>query len=52
MKTLRTLALVAVLFAVSACTGTRGTVGGQKVCTNNYLLGVLSFSEVVSPCSK
>ena len=29
-----------------------GTIGGQKVCTNDYLLGVLSLSEIVSPCSK
>lgn len=50
MKKLVTIALA--LFALSACTGTRGTIGGQKVCTNDYLLGVLSFSEMVSPCSK
>ena len=48
---MKKLAILAVLFALSACTGTRGTIGGQKVC-NDYLLGVLSLSEIVSPCSK
>lgn len=37
---------------VAACNGTRGTIGGQKVCTNDYLLGVISISELVDPCSK
>ena len=49
---MKKLAILAVLFALSACTGTRGTIGGQKVCTNDSLLGVLSLSEIVSPCSK
>ena len=49
---MKKLAILAVLFALSACTRTRGTIGGQKVCTNDYLLGVLSLSEIVSPCSK
>ena len=49
---MKKLAILAVLFALSACTGTRGTIGGPKVCTNDYLLGVLSLSEIVSPCSK
>lgn len=49
---MKKLAILAVLLAVSACTGTRGTIGSQKVCTNDYLLGVLSLSEIVSPCSK
>ena len=49
---MKKLAILAVLFALSACTGTRGTIGVQKVCTNDYLLGVLSLSEIVSPCSK
>ena len=52
MKTMKILAFVAVLFAVSACTGNRGTIGGQRVCTNNYFLGVLSFAEIVDPCGK
>ena len=37
---------------MAACMGTRGTVGGKKVCTNSYLLGVLSISDLVSPCGK
>lgn len=49
---MKKLAVLAVLFALSACTGARGTIGGQKVCTNDYLLGVLSLSEIVSPCGK
>lgn len=49
---MKKLAVLVVLMALSACTGTRGTIGGQKVCTNDYLLGVLSLSEIVSPCSK
>ena len=52
MKAMRALAVVAILFAVSACAGTRGTIGNQEVCTNDYLLGVISISEMVSPCSK
>lgn len=49
---MKKLVLVAVLLALSACTGTRGTIGGQKVCTNDYLLGVLSITEMVAPCGK
>jgi len=49
---MKKLAIVAVLFALAACTGTRGTIGNQKVCTNDYLLGVISLSEIVSPCGK
>lgn len=37
---MKKLALVVVLLALSACTGTRGTIGSQRVCTNDYLLGV------------
>lgn len=44
--------IAALMLTLSACTGTRGTIGGQKVCTNDYLLGVLSISEIVAPCSK
>lgn len=46
------LTIVALGLMVSACTGSRGTIGGQKVCTNDYLLGVLSISELIAPCSK
>lgn len=45
------LLMMACVF-MAACMGTRGTVGGKKVCTNSYLLGVLSISELVSPCGK
>ncbi len=44
--------IAALMLTLSACTGTRGTIGGQKVCTNDYLLGVLSISEIVAPCGK
>lgn len=47
---MKKLALIAMLFALSACSGSRGKIGGQKVCTNDYLLGVISISELVSPC--
>ncbi|MBO4294070.1 MAG: hypothetical protein J5896_01330 [Alphaproteobacteria bacterium] len=52
MRKLVILAVCLSVFALSACTGARGTIGGQKVCTNDYLLGVLSISELVSPCNK
>lgn len=44
--------IAALMLTLAACTGTRGTIGGQKVCTNDYLLGVLSISEIVAPCGK
>ncbi len=50
MKKFAILAIV--LLALSSCTGTRGTIGEDKVCTNHYLLGVISFSELFSPCGK
>ncbi len=46
------LVAVVLLMAVSACTGTRGKIGNQRVCTNDYLLGVISISELFSPCGK
>ena len=49
---MKIFAVLAVLFALTACTGDRGTIGGQRVCTNNYLFGVLSLSEIVDPCGK
>ncbi|MBO5038352.1 MAG: DUF4223 family protein [Alphaproteobacteria bacterium] len=49
---MKKLAVVVVLLALSACTGARGHIGNQKVCTNDYLLGVLSLSEIVAPCGK
>jgi len=44
--------LAAACAFIAACSGTRGKIGNQKVCTNDYLLGVLSISEMVSPCGK
>ncbi len=51
-KTMMILTLSAVLLAVSACSGQRGRIGGEKVCTNDYLLGVISIAEMVDPCGK
>jgi len=50
MKKLFVVAILAL--ALSGCMGERGRIGGQKVCTNQYLLGVLSISEIVDPCGK
>lgn len=52
MKTMKTFVVLAVLFAVSACAGMRGTIGNQEVCMNDYLLGVISITELISPCSE
>ncbi len=49
---MKTFALLTVVLALAACGGTRGTIGSQKVCTNDYFLGVLSISEMVAPCGK
>lgn len=50
MKKVALLLVACALMA--ACSGTRGKIGNQKVCTNDYLLGVISISELVSPCGK
>ncbi len=51
MKKIALFAAVAgIMLSLSACMGTRGTVGGQRVCENDYLFGVLSISELFSPC--
>lgn len=44
--------IAALMLTLSACTGDRGVIGGQKVCTNNYLFGVISISQLFSPCAK
>ena len=49
---MRILALLALTLALTACMGTRGKVGGQRVCENDYFLGVISISELFSPCGK
>lgn len=51
MKKLLVLAAVAGMLVLSACTGVRGYDGNQKVCRNNYFLGI-SIIEQISPCSK
>lgn len=49
---MKKFAMIVVLLAVCGCTGARGTIGSQKVCTNDYLFGVLSLTEIFSPCGK
>lgn len=51
-KLLMIAALVFAVSTLSGCMGERGRIGGQKVCTNEYLFGVLSVAEVFSPCGK
>ena len=51
-KLLMVVALVLAVSTLSGCMGERGRIGGQKVCTNQYLFGVLSLAEIVSPCGK
>lgn len=50
---MKKLALLSIAFAsmlaLSACMGTRGYHGGQKVCENQTFLGI-SIIEVFSPC--
>lgn len=52
MKIVKMSAALVALIVLSGCAGTRGMIGNQKVCTNDYLLGVVSISEMVSPCEK
>ncbi len=52
MKTLKTAILLGALLAVSACSSMRGTIGNEEVCMNEHFLGVVSISEMVSPCNK
>ncbi len=49
---MKKLAITAALLALTACSGVRGNIDGKKVCTNDYLLGVISISQLVSPCAK
>lgn len=49
---MRILALLTLTLALTACMGTRGRVGGQKVCENEYFLGVISLAEIIDPCGK
>jgi hypothetical protein len=49
---MKKLTILAILFALSSCSGSRGTIGNQKVCTNDYFLGVISISELIDPCGR
>ena len=49
---MKKIAIVLCVTALSACTGSRGMIGKQKVCTNDYLPDVISISEMISPCNK
>ncbi|MDR1694010.1 MAG: hypothetical protein LBR70_02300 [Lactobacillaceae bacterium] len=46
---MKKLAILAVLFALAACTGSRGYIGSQKTCENHSFLGI-SIIEIVAPC--
>lgn len=50
MKFAKMTAVLVAVVALSGCAGTRGMIGNEKVCTNDYLLGVISITEMVSPC--
>ena len=52
MKIVKMSAALVALLVLGGCTGTRGMIGNQKVCTNDYLLGVVSIAEMVKPCDK
>jgi len=51
MKKLLVVALLVSALSLTACMGTRGYHGSQKVCENQYLLGI-SLIEVLSPCNR
>ena len=48
---MKKLAILAVLFAITACTGSRGFVGNQKTCENMNVFGI-SLNEIIAPCQK
>lgn len=48
---MKKLAILAVLFTLTACTGMRGYNGNQKVCENHNFLGI-SLNELIAPCEK
>ena len=50
MKIAKFAAVIALLGMLTGCAGTRGMIGNEKVCTNDYLLGVVSITEMISPC--
>ncbi len=47
---MKVVAVSLMMLALAACTGSRGKIGNQKYCTNDYLLGIISLSEIISPC--
>jgi len=49
MKALKLLVVAGALLSLSACMGSRGYHGSQRVCENQSFLGI-SIIEVVSPC--
>ena len=50
MRSFATFALFLFSLTLGACSGVRGSIGNQAVCTNDYFLGVISISELVRPC--
>ena len=49
MKLVKLAIVAAALLSLSACMGTRGYHGNQKVCENQAFLGI-SIIDIVSPC--
>ena len=50
MRFLAILGMFFLTLTLGACSGVRGSIGNQAVCTNDYFLGVISISELVRPC--
>lgn len=49
MKALKLLIVAGALLSLSACMGSRGYHGSQRICENQSFLGI-SIIEAVSPC--
>ena len=49
MKLIKLAVVAAALLSLSACMGTRGYNGSQRVCENQTFLGI-SIIEIISPC--
>ena len=49
MKLIKLAIVAAALLSLSACMGTRGYNGGNRVCENQTFLGI-SIIEIFSPC--
>lgn len=52
MNVIKIVMALTLALSLTACAGQRGTIGDQKVCTNDYLLGVISITELFAPCGK